>query len=66
MPNKTQKSPQQSQIVVSRPQAGQNGAFVKHLERASGVVHSWPIWKQELLGGKAAQSAAKPAKATIR
>ena len=25
--------------------------FVKHLERASETVRSWPLWKQTILGG---------------
>jgi hypothetical protein len=25
--------------------------FQKHLERASEVVRTWPVWKQTLLGG---------------
>lgn len=26
--------------------------FVAHLERASAVVKTWPLWKQQVLGGK--------------
>ena len=30
--------------------------FKNHLENASKVVRSWPVWKQEILGGTAVQS----------
>ena len=31
-------------------------AFDMHLKQASEVVQTWPVWKQELLGGKATQT----------
>ncbi len=37
------------------PQATKDDAFVKHLERASSVVRTWPAWKQEILGGTSSQ-----------
>ena len=27
--------------------------FLEHLKRAGQTVHTWPTWKQEVLGGKA-------------
>lgn len=33
-----------------------NDQFIKHLERSSEIVKSWPAWKQQLLGGTAARS----------
>lgn len=29
--------------------------FQKHLEDSSKIVQSWPVWKQEVLGGTAVQ-----------
>jgi hypothetical protein len=34
-----------------------NAAFLTHLDRVSAVVQTWPVWKQELLGGKAVNPA---------
>lgn len=30
--------------------------FEKHIEKVSKVVETWPVWKQELLGGKATKT----------
>lgn len=30
-----------------------SAAFIQHLEYASSIVKTWPIWKQQLLGGTA-------------
>jgi len=64
MAGETQRSgskaqPQQSstQQPAAQPSTGQRDAFVKHLEHASGVVQTWPTWKQQVLGGAAAQAA---------
>lgn len=54
-----QASQAQSQAQPSQQPAAQGEeAFVKHLERASSIVQSWPAWKQQVLGGTAAQQAA--------
>lgn len=29
----------------------QNLKFIKYLEKTSKIVQTWPIWKQNLLGG---------------
>ena len=33
--------------------------FKKHLEHSSEIVQSWPVWKQEVLGGTAVQPSEK-------
>lgn len=50
--------------VQPRPQpqcgpelTGQQEAFLKHLEQVSGIVQTWPGWKQRVLGGALARSA---------
>jgi hypothetical protein len=30
-------------------------AFVKHMQKASEVVRTWPAWKQQVLGNRADQ-----------
>jgi hypothetical protein len=38
--------------------------FVQHLEQASEIVRSWPLWKQAILGGvqntRATEIASRP------
>jgi hypothetical protein len=34
--------------------------FVEHLEQASRIVQSWPMWKQTVLGNIGAQEACQP------
>lgn len=46
---------QASPPVQTQQQSSQRDAFVKHLEHASSVVQTWPVWKQQVLGGTAAQ-----------
>lgn len=44
---------------LNNAKALQKVIFVKHLEESSRIVQSWPVWKQQLLGGKAVQQEAK-------
>ena len=46
----------ESAEIQTQSQEDHNDQFVKHLERSSEIVKSWPIWKQQLLGGTAATS----------
>lgn len=66
MQGKTQSSSQAGQSNVEKSQVVRNEAFVKHLEHASGVVQTWPAWKQELLGGKATQPSTVSVKVAAR
>jgi hypothetical protein len=66
MQGKTQTSAQTGQSNAGKAQVVRNEAFVKHLEHASGVVQTWPVWKQELLGGKATPPSTGSAKAVSR
>jgi hypothetical protein len=34
----------------------QHEAFLKHLQRVSGIVQTWPAWQQQVLGGALARS----------
>lgn len=60
MANEQQPISHQAHAQPLSPQqlASQREAFVKHLEQASSVVQTWPVWKQQLLGGTAAQQTA--------
>lgn len=65
MQDKTKSSSQAGKSNAERPQV-RNEAFVKHLEHASGVVQTWPAWKQELLGGKATEPSTPSGKVAAR
>lgn len=52
-----QQAPKNDTLVV------QGDAFVKHLEYASTVVSTWPVWKQQILGGQATSPPAQSVKA---
>lgn len=51
MPREGQDAPKQPQLSCEQQHAVQGDAFVRHLEHASTVVQSWPVWKQQILGG---------------
>jgi len=37
----------------------QSVTFIQHLEKSSEIVQTWPVWKQQLLGGTIKQQHSK-------
>lgn len=53
MESKCSKGLQESESQPVTENRSSSEVFVKHLEDASKLVKTWPVWKQELLGGSA-------------
>ena len=46
-------------IILALQAQDRKEQFKKHLEHSSEIVQSWPVWKQEVLGGTAVQPSEK-------
>jgi hypothetical protein len=55
MPAEEQKVVNTNQSEVPNRSEYSVDAFVKHMQTASAVVSTWPIWKQQVLGNLAVQ-----------
>src|SRR4051794_14937990 len=63
-------SPERSDPMAASKQGGQDvpgRQFADHLDRASEIVRSWPLWKQVVVGGilRQPESVAEPSKVIV-